>query len=119
MSHSPSILLFHKSCGQGLLFLTRNRVAFPGTVSTLRRVAGMLCPCAAQGIFRDIHIRLLARLMINNLLESLAAYSSTLPEGDEIQNKEKGYRTRGSEIPSQDAFPVCPNAAILKGYVRE
>jgi hypothetical protein len=57
--------------------------------------------------------------MMNNLSESFAAYSLTLSGRDEIRKREKGYRTRGPEIPSQGVFPVCPDITIMKGYCQE
>jgi hypothetical protein len=57
--------------------------------------------------------------MMNNLSESLAAYSLTFQGRDEIRKREKGESSREPEIPSQGAFPVCPNAAILKAHCRE
>jgi hypothetical protein len=61
-----------------------------GLLATLRDVPGMPCSSAARAIFRDMHIRLLARLIMNNLSESLAAYSLTLQERDETRKREKG-----------------------------
>jgi hypothetical protein len=43
----------------------------------------------------------------------------TLPGRDEIRKSQKGDRARGPEIPSHSKFPVCPDAAILKGYCHE
>jgi hypothetical protein len=57
--------------------------------------------------------------MMNNLSESLAAYSFTLPGRDEIRKCEKRYSTRGPDIPSQGVFPIWPDAVILKGYCQE
>jgi hypothetical protein len=90
-----------------------------GLLATLRNIPEMLCSSTARAIFRDMHIRLLARLMTNNLSESLAAYSLTLPGRDEIRKREKGGSTRGPETPPQGRFSVRPDTAILKAHCHE
>jgi hypothetical protein len=64
-----------------------------GLLAMLREIPGILCSSAAQEISQEMHIRLLARLTMNNVRESLAAYSMSLPERDELRRCEKGYNT--------------------------
>jgi hypothetical protein len=104
----------------------RHLCSLPGIMSLcralltpLRDAPRMRCSKAARAIFRDMHIRLRARFIMNNPSESLAAHALTLSGRDQIRKSEKGSSTRGLEIPSQGVFPVCPDAAILEGYCHE
>jgi hypothetical protein len=54
----------------------------------------MFISSAARGIFLDMHIRFIARLMMNNISESLMLYSLSVLEWDEIWKRDEGASTR-------------------------
>jgi hypothetical protein len=85
-----------------------------GLLAMLRDVPGMFCSSAAREIFRDMHIRLLARLATNNVPESLAGYSLSLPGRDELRRREDGYSTRARDISPPVLLSARPESARLK-----
>jgi hypothetical protein len=50
-------------------------------------------------IFHDFHIRLFARLIINNCDDALAADTLTLQGRQKLRKLEKGYGTHGADAP--------------------
>jgi hypothetical protein len=72
----------------------------------LLNVAPLLRTSTGVMIFRDMHVRFLARLTVNNLSDCLAAYSPTLSGRTEIGAREIGYGTQnttaGNPLPSDD-----------------
>jgi hypothetical protein len=67
-----------------------------GLLSAMRDVALTLRTTIAQAISRDMHIRFLSRISINNLEEAAAAYSLTLERRGELRERERGYSTEGT-----------------------
>jgi hypothetical protein len=68
-----------------------------GLLSAIRDVALILRTTIAQAIFRDMHIRFLSRISVNNLEEAAAAYSLTLEGRGELRERERGYSTEGTQ----------------------
>jgi hypothetical protein len=62
-------------------------------LSQLLDVCSRIKTSPVRSIFRDMHIRLLARLMLNDRDESITAYLLTLSGRNEMRRKENGYTT--------------------------
>jgi hypothetical protein len=68
-----------------------------GLLEALRGVRSLLNTGVAKMILRDLHIRLLARLSVNNMNEALTAYALTKQGRNELRLKERGYSTQGPD----------------------
>jgi hypothetical protein len=82
----------------------------------LSNVRGFLATDAGQVILRDLHIRLLARLCVNNRAEVLAAHSLTLEGRDELRKMEVGYSTQGQG--SGDGLRGVKENQDLKSFMK-
>jgi hypothetical protein len=82
----------------------------------LSNVRASLSTDAAQVILKDLYIRLLLRLCMNNRAEVLAAYSLTLPGRNELRRKELGYSTQGEVC--EDAVHLIKENQELKSFIK-
>jgi hypothetical protein len=67
-------------------------------LQALRDVRGFLRTAAAHSISRDIYIRFLARVSVNNCSEAISAYWLRFQGRAEMRSKEDGYSTHTPDV---------------------
>jgi hypothetical protein len=85
-------------------------------LAALSDVQGLLQTGAAMMILRDMHIRLLARLCVNNRAEALTAYALTLQGREELRAKEADFSTQGRD--SEIDLTLIEDNQGLKSYMK-
>jgi hypothetical protein len=73
-------------------------------LTLLRDALGLIRTDRMHHLFRELHIRFLARFMTNNHPDAVAAYSLTLQGRQELRVLERGYSTVGP-----DHLPIAPS----------
>jgi hypothetical protein len=88
-----------------------------GLFSALGDVREILRTDTARTILRDMTIRLLARLSLNNVDEAIAAYTLTPAGRAELRELERGFRTRNAQ--SEIAIPKYEAHLDLKTHIKK
>jgi hypothetical protein len=68
-------------------------------LNILRNILPLLTTDTMGKIFHELHIRLLAHLMVSNHQARLAAHTITLQGGQKLQELERGCSTHGTDEP--------------------
>jgi hypothetical protein len=81
----------------------------------VRNVFPLITTSPMRKIFHEFHIRFLARLMVNNGEDAIAAYTLTRQGREELREMERGYSTQGADEPMPNA--LIDLKSLMKGAV--
>jgi hypothetical protein len=81
-------------------------------LTIFRNILSLLTTDPIRKIFDEFHIRLLARLMVNNRKDPLTAYTLTLYGSQERQELERANSTHGADE------PVVNSLIDLKSFMK-